>query len=168
MPKKTTKKTAPGIKLGSLVKDTITGFTGIAIGRAEFAFGCIHIRIQAKGLTDKGDPILVHSFDDQRVEVLEQPTKSWAEPKTTAIKLGDVVRDTLTGAVGVASCKSVGLDGQVSFIIEQAGLTQDGDPKSPFYTSADYVVVLDRRELNVSKDSVATSGGPMARGAIPC
>ena len=166
MAKTTAKKPAPGIKLGSLVKDSITGFTGIAIGRTEFGFGCIHIRIQAQGLTENGDPILVHSFDDQRVEVLAPPSKSWAEPKQTSAKLGDVVRDTVSGAVGVASGKSVGLDGQVNFIIEQPGLTQDGEPRTPFYANAAHVVVVDKREIKVSKNSVATSGGPMARGAI--
>lgn len=164
MAKKTTKKTAPGIKLGSLVKDSITGFTGTAIGRTEFGFGCIHIRIQAHGLTKEGDPIPVHSFDDQRVEVLEQPAKSWAEPKKTAIRLGDVVRDTLTGAVGTVSSKTFGLDGHVNFLLEQPGMTQDGEPKSPLYVNADRAVLVDRRELKVSKDSVATSGGPMACG----
>jgi hypothetical protein len=166
MAKTTAKKSAFGIPLGSLVKETITGFTGIAVGRTEFEFGCVHIRIQALGLTRDGDPIPVHTFDDQRVELLSPPTRSWAEPKSTSVKLGNVVRDLTSGAVGVASAKSVGLDGQVNFIIEPAGLTQDGVPKNPFYASAAHVVVLDKRELKVSKDSVATSGGPMARIAI--
>ena len=168
MAKKTTKKTAPGIELGSLVKDSITGFTGIAVGRTEFGFGCVHIRTQAQELSERGDPIPAHSFDDQRVEVLAPPTRSWAAPKTTAIKLGNVVRDTLTGAVGVASALSFDIGGQVSVIIEQPGLTDEGEPKAPFYANVDRVVAVDRRKLKVSKDSEATSGGPMARSAAIC
>ena len=167
MTKTTAKKSAPGIKLGSLVKDTITGFTGIAVGRMEFPFGCIHIRIQAKGLTKDGDPFPVHAFDDQRIEVLAPPTRSWGEPKPSMVKLGNVIRDIHSGAVGVASAKSVALDGNVNFIIEQTGLTQDGLPKAPFYVNAAQVVVVSKRELKVSKDSVATSGGPMARRVYP-
>lgn len=163
MTKTTDKKTATGIKLGSLVKDTITGFTGIAIGRTEFGFGCIHIRVQAKGLTKEGDPIPAQSFDDQRIEVLEPPTKVWHQSKDPLIKLGDVIRDALTGAVGIAVAKTVNLDGHISFIIEQSGLTECGEPKPPFYVSADRAVVVSKSELKVSKDSVATSGGPMAR-----
>lgn len=166
MAKKNAQKSASAIKLGSLVKDTITGFKGIAVGRTEFAFGCIHIKIQAEGLTIAGDPIPVHSFDDQRIEVLGPPKHSWPEPKPTTIKLGNAVRDIATGIMGVASAKCVSLDGHVNFIIEPSGLTPDGAPKSPFYVSAAHVVVLDKRELKVSKDSVATSGGPMARIAI--
>lgn len=168
MPKNNVKKSAPGIKLGSLVKDSITGFTGIAIGRTEFGFGCIHIRVQAQGLTKTGDPIPVQSFDDQRIEVLAPPTKLWPEPKRTAIKLGNVVRDTLTGAVGIATALTVGLDGQVNIVFEQPGLTPEGEPKSSLYTTAERAVVVNKRELKVSEASVATSGGPMARGAIPC
>ncbi|PTY04225.1 hypothetical protein DB347_20220 [Opitutaceae bacterium EW11] len=167
MAKKSMKKAASGTKLGSLVKDSITGFTGIAIGRTEFGFGCVHIRIQAPGLTEAGTPIPVQTFDDQRVEVLAPPSKLWAEPVETPVKLGDVVRDSLTGVVGVATGKTVGLDGQINLFVEQVGLTADGEPKSPLYINAASVVVVDRRELKVSKDSVATSGGPMPREIVP-
>jgi hypothetical protein len=168
MPKTTTKKKARGIKLGSLVKDSITGFTGIALGRTEFGFGCIHIRVQAKRLTKEGEPIPMQSFDEQRIEVLKESKKSWPQPKETSIKLGDMVRDPLTGAVGIAVARTFSLDGDVNILIEQAGLKEDGSPKPPLYASADRVVVADRRELKVSKDSVATSGGPFARAPIHC
>jgi hypothetical protein len=167
MSKTTTKKTVRGIALGSLVKDNITGFIGIAIGRTEFGFGCIHIRVQAQGLTKEGEPIPTQSFDEQRMEVLKQSTKSWPQPKETPIKLGDMVRDPLTGAVGIASAKTSSLEGDVNILIEQAGLREDGSPKPPLYASADRVVVEERRELKVSKDSVATSGGPYARAPLP-
>ena len=166
MPKTTNKTSARGIKLGSLVKDNITGFTGFAIGRTEFAFGCIHITIQAAGLTKEGEPVPMQRFDEQRIEVLKQPTKSWSQPKELLIKLGDMVRDSLTGAVGIASAKTHSLDGECSILIEQAGLTQDGSPKPPLYAPAGRVIVEDRRKLQVSKDSVATSGGPHARTPI--
>lgn len=164
MTKKTAPKSTPGIQLGSLVKDNITGFTGIAIARTEFGFGCIHIRVQAQGLTKAGEPIPVQSFDDQRIEVLAPPTRAWPEPQRTAIKLGNVVKDNLTGAVGVATALTVGLDGQVNVLIEQAGLTQDGELKSPLYMDAERAVVVSKRQLKVSEASLATSGGPMARG----
>lgn len=168
MSKTTTKKAARGIKLGSLVKDNITGFAGIAIGRTEFGFGCIHIRVQARGLTAEGEPIPEQSFDEQRIEVLKQSTKSWPQPKETSIKLGDMVRDPLTGAIGIASAKIATLDGDLNILIEQAGLREDGSSKPPLYASADRVVIEERRELKVSKDSAATSGGPLTRAPVSC
>lgn len=166
MAKHTANKSTTGVPLGSLVRDRITGFSGIAIGRTEFGFGCIHIRVQAKGLTASGDPIPVQAFDDQRIEVVEPPTKRWPEPKKSPIRLGDLVRDTLTGAVGVATSRSISLDGRINIIIEQSGLTPEGEPKSPLYTNAERVEVIDKRELKASESSAAKSGGPMARGAI--
>ena len=36
------------IKLGSKVKDIVTGFTGIAVGKCQYLNGCDHIGIQPK------------------------------------------------------------------------------------------------------------------------
>lgn len=163
MAKNITKKSAPRIELGSLVEDCITGFTGIAVARTEFGYGCIHIGVQAQGLTKEGDPIPAQTFDDQRIEVLESSKTAWPKPEKVAINLGDVIRDSLTGAVGIASAKTVGLDGHVDIIIEQSGLTPNGAPKPPFYTSPERAQVVSKSKLKVSKHSIATSGGPMAR-----
>ena len=167
MTKSTTKKKDAGIELGSLVKDYITGFTGIAIGRTEFAFGCIHIRIQAQGLTKECTPIPPQSFDDQRIEVIEPPKRSWRQPKRPLIEQGNTVRDLLTGAVGVVSGINFNLSGEINILIEQAGLTQDGSPKSPYYATPDQLIIVDRRELKVSQDSLASKGGPVSREALP-
>lgn len=59
------------IKLGSKVKDTITGFTGIAVGRTEWMNGCARIGIQPKKLKD-GKPVEVEWFDEQQIEVIKE------------------------------------------------------------------------------------------------
>lgn len=156
------KSSSPGIPLGSLVKDIITGFTGIAVSRSEFGYGCVHIHIQARGMTRDGDPIPVHSFDDQRVELIEPPTKVWPQPKATSVRLGDAVRDEVTGRIGIAIAKTVGLEGRTFIIIQDQRLTADGEPQPLHSAAAERVVVIDKRELRVSESSVATSGGPMA------
>lgn len=58
------------IKLGSRVKDSLTGFTGIATGRTEWMFGCARISIEPEELKD-GKPIEMAWFDEQRVVVIE-------------------------------------------------------------------------------------------------
>jgi hypothetical protein len=58
------------IKLGSRVKDSISGFTGIATARVEYMYGCARILIEAEQLRDgKHDDCY---FDEQRVVVLEE------------------------------------------------------------------------------------------------
>lgn len=74
------------IKLGSKVKDTLTGFEGIAVARTEWLYGCTRISIEPTQL-EKGEPIAIHSFDEQRVQVLEEraPTVS---PDSSATRGG--------------------------------------------------------------------------------
>ena len=59
------------IKLGSRVKDTFTGFAGIATGRTDWIYGCSRICIEPTELKD-GKPIEAQWFDTQRVEVVKE------------------------------------------------------------------------------------------------
>ncbi len=59
------------IKLGSRVRDNITGFTGIATGKVEFLHGCTRILIEPEKLEDNGKPVEGQYFDEQRVEVVK-------------------------------------------------------------------------------------------------
>jgi len=59
------------IKLGSKVRDSLTGFSGIAIGRTEYMYGCARIAIEPDRLDTTGKPIDVQWFDEQRVEVVK-------------------------------------------------------------------------------------------------
>ena len=59
------------VKLGSRVKDTVSGFTGIATGRAEYLYGCVRILIESESLHD-GRPVEGEWFDEQRVEVVKE------------------------------------------------------------------------------------------------
>ena len=59
------------IKLGSKVRDNLTGFTGIATGRSEFQYGCARVLIEPQELKD-GKPVEGQWFDEQRVELVQQ------------------------------------------------------------------------------------------------
>jgi len=71
MKKKLSAKPA-GIKLGDLVKDVITDFTGIATSRTEHLYGCVHIGITSRGLDKDGIPVGAMSFDEQRVILVDK------------------------------------------------------------------------------------------------
>lgn len=71
MKKKSSTKPA-GIKLGDLVKDMVTGFTGIATSHTEYLYGCVHIGITSRGLDKEGIPIGALNFDEQRVILVEK------------------------------------------------------------------------------------------------
>ncbi len=54
------------IKLGAKVKDSITGFSGIAVSRTVFLYGCVRIGVESKKIVD--GKIVTHYFDEQRLE----------------------------------------------------------------------------------------------------
>jgi len=60
------------LKLGSRVKDTISGFTGILTARTEWLYGCIRVSIEPEVLHE-GKPIEAQWFDEERVVELEAP-----------------------------------------------------------------------------------------------
>ena len=55
-----------GIQLGSTVKDSITGFRGIATGRCEYISGCNQVLVQPE-VNEKGDFVEARWLDEQRL-----------------------------------------------------------------------------------------------------
>jgi hypothetical protein len=58
------------IELGNKVRDTLTGFAGIAVGRTAWLYGCARIAIEPTKLGKDGKPGELQWFDEQRVEVV--------------------------------------------------------------------------------------------------
>lgn len=59
------------VNLGDRVKDTITGFTGIAVAITQHLNGCLHIGIEAASLEPEKHRPVYDVFDIQRIEVIE-------------------------------------------------------------------------------------------------
>jgi hypothetical protein len=53
------------IKLGTRVKDAITGFEGIATSRAEYLYGCVRVLVEPQILKD-GKPVEALWLDELR------------------------------------------------------------------------------------------------------
>lgn len=105
------------IKLGSIVRDAITGFTGIATQRCDHLNGNVQYAIQPKGKEDGSYPDAMfldyHTLDvgDEADGVSDRATPA-AE---TSIILGQKVRDKATGFTGIATMKATYLNGCVHF-----------------------------------------------------
>lgn len=68
------------LNLGDKVKDTVTGFTGIAVARTTWLHGCDRVTIQPEGLTKEGKVHDNFTFDEmQLVVVKENAVKSTRE-----------------------------------------------------------------------------------------
>jgi len=57
------------IKLGQEVKDTVTGFTGIAVSVTEFLQGCRRVEVQPK-VDEAGKLQELGTFDEPQLEVV--------------------------------------------------------------------------------------------------
>jgi hypothetical protein len=67
------------IVLGTIVKDKITGFTGMAVARTVYLTGCARVSVQATELHD-GKPQEWVAFDEGQLEVLcDEPAEMSAE-----------------------------------------------------------------------------------------
>jgi len=55
------------VELGEKVKDSITGFEGIAVGRATYLYGCVRVLVEPEGLKEDGTTLEAVWFDEQRL-----------------------------------------------------------------------------------------------------
>lgn len=60
------------ITLGSRVRDSLTGFEGIATSRTDYLYGCTHIGVTPEKLDKDGKVQASEFFDEQRIEVLKK------------------------------------------------------------------------------------------------
>ena len=60
------------INLGDKVKDSVTGFKGIAIGRTIWLHGCARIVVQPEGVNKDGKIYENQSFDEPQLIVLSK------------------------------------------------------------------------------------------------
>lgn len=68
-------------ELGTKVRDTMTGFTGIAIASTTWLHGCVRITIQPERLDKDGKVRDTQTFDEPQVElVAAEPSDSESKP----------------------------------------------------------------------------------------
>lgn len=68
------------IKLGQKVKDKITGFTGVVMGRTEYLYGCVSVAVLSTKLKDDKPKDWVW-FDEQRLTLLSKAKSGGPQPE---------------------------------------------------------------------------------------
>ena len=74
------------IELGQEVRDKISGFTGVAVARCAWLYGCVRVSVFPKTLKD-GVPIDVQTFDEDQLEAV--PDVARVEGKLGKVTGGD-------------------------------------------------------------------------------
>ena len=70
------------INLGDTVKDTVTGFKGMAVARTEWLYGCARITVQPKGTTKDGELKDPSSFDEPQLVLVSRAAKKVTSTNT--------------------------------------------------------------------------------------
>jgi hypothetical protein len=107
------------IPLGSVVKDRVTGFTGVAENRATFMYGCDRYCVQPK-VGEDGKMIDSVMIDEPQLEVVESE-KRVMEPSTEPeclVDMGQVVIDPIKGMEGTVTGRAVYLNGCSRVLIQ--------------------------------------------------
>lgn len=105
-------------RLGVLARDTVTGFEGIVSARIEMMTGNIQFAIQPKGKADT--MVDARGMDFHLLEEIGPGVadKLPAIDQTATIKIGQKVRDTVSGLVGVTIDKTTFQNGCVYFNVQ--------------------------------------------------
>ena len=54
--------------LGVMLRDIVTGYKGIVLGRTQYFTGCNHYGLMKRGVDEKGKPGEYEWFDEGRLE----------------------------------------------------------------------------------------------------
>ena len=73
------------VNLGDKVKDRLTPFEGVVVGKADYLYGCKQVLVRSEAMKD-GTPIDAVWMDEDRVEVVEQTAV--AVPESAAVRAG--------------------------------------------------------------------------------
>lgn len=109
------------LKIGQTMRDLTTGFTGIAINRSTMLNGTVQYNLQPR-VKDDTYPDAI-SIDENLLETVDEGVSAKATPSTytSNIRLGNTVKDLVTGIVGIATMSSEYLNGCTQFHVSHKG-----------------------------------------------
>jgi hypothetical protein len=144
------------IELGSMVRDLVTGFTGVAENRATFLFGCDRYCVQPviDAMNKIQDSVMI---DEPQLVVLDQaPVMQPPIEPIQRIILGNQVKDSVRGMTGVATGRAVYLNGCSRILVE---------PKAVMGESHQWWV--DEQRLTLKKSFIRANFGTLTGGPAP-
>lgn len=151
------------IELGYMVRDKLTGFTGVAENRATFLYGCDRYCVQPP--VDKDGKIPESTMIDEPQLELVADTERVVEPMQPpeqSVKLGLVVFDPIRGVEGTAFGRAVYLNGCARLFVHPKRTGKDNDKS--FWVDEPQVEV---RTSLLGKDKKTIDSVPRARTGGP-
>lgn len=147
------------IKLGNVVRDLTSGFTGIAVNRNTRLNGTIQYSVQPPS-KDGTLPETV-SLDENTLEFVEDGIADKATPPTydAAIVLGSRVKCLLTGIEGLVESKTEYMNGCAAYLVCHKSKDKKNDTILADWVDQCRLEVIDEGISNkVVKPSVSSNG----------
>lgn len=72
------------VPLGTKLRDTITGYEGVAIAKTVYMNGCVQFHLKSNIIKD-GKTAMAEPFDSQQLETVEKPKKEIKKKPTGGI-----------------------------------------------------------------------------------
>lgn len=114
------------IKLGSVVRDRISGFTGVAVSRTSWLHGCIRIAVSPQKLDKDGKRIDSYVYDEPQLEVISASESVTEKSDSPEIKLGSEVRDRISGFAGVVTSRTTFLHSCARISVSSQEVDKEG------------------------------------------
>lgn len=135
------------IKLGSTVRDKVSGFQGTAESRFEYLSGTVQYGVQAKVKEDGTLPDLM-AFDVQRLEVLDEGITFEEVADAKEIPLGHKARDIVTGYEGTVTTRVDMINGCVQYGLKRP-VGPDGKMPEAAFIDSQQLEELDEEPVTV-------------------
>ena len=133
------------IPLGTVVRDKVTGFVGVAENRATFRYGCDRYCVQPK-MDAEGKVAESKMIDEPQLEIVEGEAQVMQEPAPPPklVKLGQLVYDPIYDIEGTVAGRAVYLNGCSRVWIVQKKF-KDGKIDDGYWT--DEKAVIGRKKM---------------------
>jgi hypothetical protein len=115
------------VQIGDEVKDTITGYQGIAMAIYNWVDNNDTVGIQKEGLNKDGVPEDIRWFDITRLQVIESSKKLAIPCPAPKFKFYDEVKDKPTGFLGKVTGMSHWITGCIRMTVTSNQIRQDGE-----------------------------------------
>lgn len=146
------------ITLGIQVRDIVTGFTGITIGKALYINGCIQYLVAPKVGEDNKKEAGCY-YDHQRLEIVgENVAPNIVSVPMPEFTLGIKAKDISSGVVGILTSRQEFFGGLVEYHL-QPSLDKDGKAVEGSWVLASWLEVVTPEPLKMPSSN---TGGPSA------
>lgn len=149
------------IQRGNIVRDKVTGFTGVVKAITYWLNKCVRVDVQPVGL--KGGKVQdAHAFDIEQVQFVKKgkvpaiPLK----PANPGVVLGCEAKDTITSFSGIVIARVEWLSGYQGFVLQPRKLSDEKVPIPGQNFDAEHVVYVGRG-VNPEEIKKSATGGPM-------